>query len=123
MKSSIQDLPVIYDLPIGMSRGTEWGGMNVSVGEVRQNFDGAPLFKGLPDDRCQVPHWGYVLEGRFRLKFADHEEVYKAGDVYYIPPGHTPIYEEGLVFIEFSPCEENAKQTEIIGRNVQAMMG
>lgn len=123
MKSSIQDLPIIYDLPIGVSRGAEWGGMTVSVVEARSTIDVAPLFKGLPDDRCQVPHWGYVLQGTFRLKFAGHEEVYNAGDVYYIPPGHTPVLEEGLVYVEFSPSEENAKQTEVIGRNVQAMMG
>jgi hypothetical protein len=26
--------------------------------------DLAPLFAGLPGDRCQCPHMGYVLEGK-----------------------------------------------------------
>ena len=35
----------------------------------------APLFAGLPDDRCQCPHMGYVIEGRVKFTFADgHEE-------------------------------------------------
>ena len=122
MKSSIQDLPVALEISQAVSRQVEWGGMAVGVVEVRQNLDAAPLLKGLPDDRCQLPHWGYVIKGRFRCKFADHEEVYNAGDVYFIPPGHTPVLEEGLVYVEFSPAEEVAKQSEVIGRNLQAML-
>ncbi len=38
----------------------------------------APLFQGLPDDRCQCPHWGYVIKGELRYRFASHEV---AGDV------------------------------------------
>jgi hypothetical protein len=123
MKSSIEDLPVAYDLPQGVSQSTEWGGMIVSAVKIRQGFDGAPLFKGLPDDSCQVPHWGYILKGQMRLKFADHEEVYSAGDLYYIPPGHTPVYEVGLEYITFSPTEDMSKQTEVIERNMQALQG
>jgi hypothetical protein len=25
----------------------------------REDFDATPLLKGLPDDQCQCPHWGY----------------------------------------------------------------
>ena len=25
--------------------------------------DFTPLFAGLPGDRCDCPHWGYVVEG------------------------------------------------------------
>lgn len=35
--------------------------------------DLAPLMKGLPDDRCQCPHMGYVLRGRVTFRFADRE--------------------------------------------------
>ena len=24
---------------------------------MKEDVDGAPLFKGLPDDRCSCPHW------------------------------------------------------------------
>ena len=45
---------------------------------------------GCPDDSCQCPHWGYVFKGRITFSFADHEEVFEAGDAFYIPPGHVP---------------------------------
>ena len=57
----------------------------------RQDVDGTPLLKGLPDDRCPCPHWGYVLKGRLTYRFADREEVFEAGDAFYLPPGHVPI--------------------------------
>jgi ethanolamine utilization protein EutQ (cupin superfamily) len=44
--------------------------------------------KGLPDDRCQCPHWGYVVNGRLTFRYADREEISEAGDVFYTPPGH-----------------------------------
>ena len=28
-------------------------------------------FKGLPDDRCQCPHWGYVSKGSFTVTYLD----------------------------------------------------
>jgi hypothetical protein len=38
----------------------------------------APLFVGLPDDRCQCPHFGYVMKGRLKFTFADGtEELYE----------------------------------------------
>ena len=45
--------------------------------------------QGTPDDRCQAGHWGYVFKGKVTFKFADHEEVYEAGDAYYAPPRGT----------------------------------
>ncbi len=122
MKSSLQELPVALDVPIGVQRQVTWDRMNVGVVKIHQSFDGAPLFAGLPDDRCQVHHWGYILKGRLRCKFADHEEVYNEGDVFYIPPGHTPFYEAGLQYIIFSPCDEAEKQQEITAKNLQAAL-
>ena len=34
----------------------------------------APFFVGLPDDRCQCPHMGYVVMGRLKFAFADGNE-------------------------------------------------
>ena len=30
----------------------------------REDVDASPLLRGLPDDRCPCPHWGYVFTGR-----------------------------------------------------------
>ena len=64
-------------------------GYTTSFVEIREDVDLAPVLKGLPDDRCTCPHWGYLIKGRMVWTFADHEEIYEAGDAFYVPPGHT----------------------------------
>jgi hypothetical protein len=114
-------LPVTLEVAEGKLWQAEWGGQTVEFGAFNQTIDPAPLFHGLPDDRCQCPHWGYVIKGSLRYRFADHEEVYQAGDVYYAPPGHTPVLEAGVEYIEFSPTAELAKTNAVVERNMQAM--
>jgi hypothetical protein len=45
-------------------------------------------FRGLPGDRCPLPRWGYVFNGKVSFVFPDHKETFEAGDAYYVPPGH-----------------------------------
>jgi quercetin dioxygenase-like cupin family protein len=85
--------------------------------------DATPLFKGLPDDRCQAAHWGYIFEGKVTFKYADHDEVYEAGDAYYAPPGHIPVVEAGTECFEFSTATEYAQTLEVLERNLMAMQG
>ena len=88
----------------------------------RQDIDHAPLLRGLPDDQCQCPHWGYVIKGRLTFRFGDREEVFEAGDAYYAPPGHIPVHNEpGTEFLQFSPAEELRQTSEVIMKNMQAM--
>ena len=120
MQALRQDLPVAAEMPEGTIRQVDWGSMTVENVIIRQAFDGEPLFKGLPDDKCQCPHWGYVLKGQVRYKFADHEEVYSAGEVYYAAPGHTPVLEAGCEYIEFSPTDLLNKTMEVVERNMSS---
>jgi hypothetical protein len=46
------------------------------------------LFAGLPDDRCQCAHWGFIVSGTMRVHSADGSADYHAGEPYYWPPGH-----------------------------------
>ena len=57
---------------------------------VREDWDLAPLLKGLPGNSCQCPHWGYVTAGRLTVRYSDREEVIEPGDAFYTPPGHVP---------------------------------
>jgi hypothetical protein len=67
-----------------------WAGTLMGYFEVPAGTDFSPLLQGLPDDKCQCPHWGYVFKGALHIGYTDGaEEVVKAGDVYYMPPGHT----------------------------------
>jgi quercetin dioxygenase-like cupin family protein len=76
---------------------------------------------GLPDDRCQAPHWGYVAAGRITFRFGDREETYEAGDAYYAPPGHTTVIEAGTDVVEFSPTDEYMKTMEVAAKNLAAL--
>ena len=101
-------------------RSEELDGYTAGFTTFLGDMDPAPLFKGLPDDRCQCPHWGYVLKGKITFRFADSEETYEAGDAYYVPPGHTPLMFEGCEVVEFSPTEELAKTMDVIMSNMEA---
>ncbi len=98
-----------------------WGDIHVSFETFREALDTTPLHKGCPDDRCQCPHWGYVLNGQARIIYADHEEVIRAGDAYYLPPGHHAVYEAGTEAVEFSPSGPFKETMEIALRNLEAM--
>ena len=61
MHHAMKDLPILEDYGDGFcSRFAEWGGMIVSYETFPKGVDATPLFKGLPDDMCQSPHWGYL---------------------------------------------------------------
>jgi hypothetical protein len=102
-------------------RHAELDGYTVNFVSFRQDIDGTPLVKGLPDDRCSCPHWGYVLKGRLTYRFADRDEVFEAGDAFYLPPGHIPLADAGSELIQFSPTEELKIVDAVMMRNLQAM--
>ncbi len=118
MRGSTSDLPIAFEGEGVRSQQIEWGEMNVAFERLPAGLDTSPLFKGLPDDRCQCPHWGYVLKGSMRVRYADHEEIIRAGDAYYLAPGHIPLFEEEAEVIEFSPKGEHQKTMEVIERNM-----
>lgn len=99
-------------------READWGEMRVGYETYLKDFDDALLLKGLPNDRCQCPHWGYLLSGRMTVRYADHDEIVEAGDVYYMAPDHTIAVDAGTVLIEFSPKEEFRKTVDVGERNL-----
>ena len=82
------------------------GGFTVGFETFNEAVDMTPRLKGLPDDRCQSPHWGYVVSGKLTYAFADHEEVIESGEAFYVPPGHTLVTEAGTEMVFFSPTVE-----------------
>src|ERR671923_419944 len=96
-------------------------GYTVGFETYTADADLAPLFVGLPDDRCQCAHLGYVLKGKVKFAFADgSEEVYEAGEAYHAPPGHTPTLYAGTEIVEFSPTEPLQQTIEVVTRNMEA---
>jgi len=94
-------------------------GFTVGFETYTADADLAPLFVGLPDDRCQAAHWGYVLEGRLTFRTADGEETFEAGDAYYVGPGHTPVLHAGTRVVEFSPTEELNETMAVVEKNLK----
>jgi glyoxylate utilization-related uncharacterized protein len=110
------------DYGMVVDRSEELEGYTVNFVQFNQDIDATPLMKGLPDERCQCPHWGYVITGRLHFRFADHEETLEAGDAFYLPPGHVPFkHEPGTQIVQFSPTEELSQTEAAIQRNMQAM--
>ena len=63
---------------------------------------------------------GYILKGRLGIRTADGaEEVFEAGDAFFIRPGHTPIYFAGLEFLDFTRTEEVDRESAIIAPNLK----
>jgi hypothetical protein len=102
-------------------RYEELGGYTAGFEAYTADADPAPLFTGLPDDRCQCPHWGVVLRGRLIYNYADgSQDVIDAGEAYYARPGHLPVFTAGTEIVEFSPSEELAETIEVVLRNLAA---
>ncbi len=93
-------------------------GYTINYLTFRQDIDVTPLLKGLPDDKCQCPHWGYVVKGRLSFRFADHEEIFEAGDAFYTPGGHTPTATVGTEYVQFSPTDQLKVVSDTILRNL-----
>ncbi len=120
-KTSRETAPHVEDAGVMEGRYAELGEFTVGFETFRQDADGAPIFRGLPEDRCQCPHWGYVLKGRLTLRYADHDEVHEQGDAYFAPPGHVPVVTAGTEVVEFSPTEELARTKTVVAGNLAAM--
>jgi uncharacterized cupin superfamily protein len=102
-------------------RHEELGGYTVNFVSFGEDIDGTPLLKGLPGDNCSCPHWGYVLKGRLTYRFDDHDEVFEAGDAFYLPAGHIPLADAGSEIVQFSPTKELKVSEEAMLKNALAM--
>lgn len=122
MKQRKEEMPVALDLPGAKFRVSEWEDMAVAYVELDAGADATPLLEGLPNDKCDCPHWGYMLKGAIHLKYKDgSEEVCKAGEMFYWPDGHTVWVKEDTAFVEFSPKNKLKKVYDHIGEKAAAM--
>jgi hypothetical protein len=96
------------------------GGYTVGFETYTADADMTPMYAGLPDDRCQAPHWGYVVKGRLTCKTAAGDETFEAGDAYYVGPGHTTVLFAGTEVVEFSPTAELQETLAVVEKNMEA---
>jgi hypothetical protein len=103
-------------------RYEELGGYTVGFETYTADDDPAPLFAGLPDDACQSPHWGFVLEGKLGYRYTDGtDETIHAGEAYYARPGHTPVLYAGTRIVEFSPTADLEATIQVVTANLAAL--
>jgi hypothetical protein len=67
-----------------------------------------------------VPALGRGAGGQIIFRYADHDEVYTAGDAYYGAPGHLPLLFAGTELVEFSPTGALNETMSVIGKNLEA---
>lgn len=122
-RTSKRSAAIVNDPGPVEDRHQDLDGYTVNFLTFRQEISMTPLLVGLPDDRCQCPHWGYVVAGKLTAIYADREEEFTAGDAFYLPPGHTATFTAGLEYVQFSPTDELRVVEAAIERNMQAWLG
>lgn len=112
---SRQDAPVVIEGDgVEVSLQEIGGGMSIAFVKLPRGADLGPALKGLPEDSCQCPHWGYILKGRVRMRTKDGDTICEAGQAVYWAPGHIPVALEDTEYIDFSPTADFKQVVEHI---------
>ena len=120
------DIPPVIDVPGAIARQVLNFGDATGYGRIAGEYfslgagtDISPLLKGLEDDLCQSPHWGYLIEGEVTVTYKDGAtETVSGGDIFYWPPGHTVSVSKNAELILFSPQVEHCRVVEHLGRQL-----
>lgn len=115
MRIAKSDVPEKINIPGAIARQELDFGDASGYGKIAGEYfslaagvDLAPLLKGLEDDLCQSPHWGYLIEGEVTVTYTNgDEESVNGGDLFYWPPGHTVKVSADAEIILFSPQAEH----------------
>ena len=92
---------------LGRQNRADAGGMIIALESWKAGLDTGEMFAELPGGACQEPHWGYIVEGQVTMRYADGtSETLKAGDAYYIRPGHNAHVDADVQIVEFTKADE-----------------
>ncbi len=120
MRIAKSDIPEKINIPgaivrqlTGFGDATGFGKMAGEYFSMAAGVDIAPLLKGLENDLCQSPHWGYLITGEIMVTYTDaSKETVNGGDLFYWPPGHTVAVTQDAEIILFSPQLEHCAVVE-----------
>jgi hypothetical protein len=116
--------PQVESMPGFEGRYAREDGYILGFESFDQAGDFTPMYQGLPDDRCQSHHWGYVIKGRMIMHRPEGDIVAEAGEAYYVGPGHTgEVGLPGTEVIEFSPASEYDQTMAVVAKNLEAAAG
>src|SRR2546429_9891787 len=71
------------------SRMVDWGSMTVGFEHAEAGQDASSMLEGLPDNRCQAPHWGYLFSGTMGVEYADRTETIEGPREYRVETGYS----------------------------------
>ncbi len=128
MRIAREEIPARIDVPGAVARQTEVFGDATGFGKMAGEWfslgagtDIQPLLKGLQDDACQAPHWGYVLSGELVVTYTDGKvDTCREKDLFYWPPGHSVRVAKDAEVILFSPLHEHR---QVMDHMIEAMQG
>jgi hypothetical protein len=119
-RASLAATPVALDEEALEIRLAELADYSCTFEKHKTDSDPAALFAGLPDDRCQCTHLGYVITGKVVFQYADHDETIEAGETYVATPGHLPLLFAGTRIVEFTKTDELNASVAVISKNLEA---
>jgi hypothetical protein len=116
MRIPKDQIPAKINVPGAVARvatdfgdATGFGTMGGEYFSLGAGTDIAPLLKGLEDDACHAPHWGYMLSGELVVTYTNGMvDTCKENDLFYWPPGHSVRAVKDSEVILFSPQREHA---------------
>lgn len=112
------NIPVRIQAPGAVARqqvdfGAASGTMSAEYFSLAAGTDIAPLLKGLKNDLCYAPHWGYILAGEVEVIYAAGSvERCASGDAFHWPGGHSVRVIRDAELVLFSPAELHAEVIE-----------
>lgn len=88
-------------------KAADLGEMAAAIVTVAAGTDFRPVLQQLPEGACTVPHWGYVIGGAVNIGYEGGKvETAKAGEIFWMEPGHTVWFDEDTSYVDFSPGPE-----------------
>lgn len=129
MHISKNSIPAKIDVPGAVARqainfgdASDYGSLAAEYFTLGAGTDIAPLLKGLDDDACDAPHWGFMMSGEVVITYTHgrDEETCVGHDLFYWPPGHSVRVVHDAEVILFSPQVEHA---EVMNHMLAVMAG
>ncbi|MEA3217630.1 MAG: hypothetical protein QOJ19_3786 [Acidimicrobiia bacterium] len=122
------DIPAKINVPGAVARQvTDFGdpsgyaSLSAEYFSLGAGTDIAPLLKGLHDDACHAPHWGFILSGEVVVSYTNgSQETCVGEDLFFWPPGHSVRVVRDAEVILFSPQKEH---TEVMDHMIAVMGG
>jgi len=120
MPVTSKDTAEAQDFGLAVDRTAHLDDLTVNFVSIRETHSLKDALSALPSGRCECPHWGYMLAGEVSVDYGDREETYRAGDAFYMTPGHVPTAQAGSEFVQFSPKDQLAATMAAIHAAMQA---